>query len=57
MIDEVRSSLPPGLITILRIGTTCASNGSIYSSANYTNGEIHDDKEKDKQYDGGNNAF
>lgn len=57
MPDEVRSGLPTGIVTILWVLTACASHCAVYSSANNTNGEIHDDKEKDEQYNRSSNAF
>jgi hypothetical protein len=57
MPDKVHTGLLARLVSIVRVWIACARNGSIYSPANHTNGEICDDKEKDKQYDEGGDAF
>jgi len=57
MPDKVCSGLSASIITGLRIGVACTSHCPVYGSAKNTNGEINDDKEKDKKYNRSSYAF
>jgi hypothetical protein len=57
MPDKVRAGLLPCIISIFWVWIACAGYDSTYGSAEHTNGEIHDDKEKDKQYNRSNYTF